>query len=62
MKETVKKTCLSDSFESQKKIAREVANGLLAHEIVSERKTDISLLELSKAKARGRSFSKKYGL
>lgn len=62
MEATIKKTCLSDSLESQKKIANEIANGLLEREIVAEGKQGVSQSEVLKAKARGRSFVKKYGL
>lgn len=58
----VKKTFLSDSFEFQKKTAHEVVNGLLAKEIIAERKTNISQSELLEARARGSRFAKKYGL
>lgn len=35
------KTCLSDSFESQKKAARAVANGLLTNEVRGGRKMEV---------------------
>lgn len=56
-----KKMYLSDSFESQKKIAHEVVNGLLAREIMADCKSDVSQSELRKAKIRGGIFAKKYG-
>lgn len=62
MSTIVKKTGLSDSFESQKKAARAVANGLLASEIVPQKKTVTSSSEIRKAQMRGRLFAQKYGL
>lgn len=58
----MKKTCLSDSFESQKKAAHAVANGLLTKEIRPEKHTQVSISDQRKALARGRSFAKKYGI
>ena len=58
----VKKTCLDDSFESQKKAAHAVANGLLAKEIRAEKTSTVSISDQRKALARGRSFAKRYGI
>lgn len=56
-----KKTCLSDSFESQKIAARAVANGLLDKEVRATGVTSIKQSEIDKAKARRNRFAKKYG-
>lgn len=56
------KTCLSDSFESQKKAARAVANGLLTNEVRGGRKMEVKKSDVHKAKCRGSAFAKKYGI
>ncbi|MDY5987243.1 hypothetical protein [Sporofaciens sp. SGI.106] len=56
------KTCLSDSFESQKKAARAVANGLLTNEVRGGRKMEVKKSDVHKARCRGSAFAKKYGI
>ena len=58
----VKKNGLSDCFESQKKVARAVANGLLSKEIIPTRTSKASSSDLRKAQMRGHLFAVKHGL
>lgn len=58
----IKKNGFSDSFESQKKVARAVANGLLSKEIAPTRTSKASSSDLRKAQMRGHLFAVKYGL
>lgn len=61
MDTVVKKTLLSDSFEAQRRAAREVSNGLLAQEIKPAKNIEISRGEIHKAQLRGWALAKKYG-
>lgn len=61
MDTVVKKTLLSDSFEAQRRAAREVSNGILEQEIKPDKNIRISRAEIQKAQLRGWEFAKKYG-
>ena len=62
METVIKKTCLSDSFESQKRAAKSVANGLLLKEIRPDKSIPISDNDVKNAKDRGKIFLRKYSI